>query len=253
MYSDIIANKQYCGLNPVQFGHEACKSSHHYGPAIRTHWLLHFVVSGKGFFIINGNRYDVNSGMMFVIPPFVETYYEADIDNPWEYIWVGFTGEPPMELDDVVFCPHALKIFEQMKTSKEFFKGKSAFLCSKLWELFSVLIENTESNRDYIEDAVNLIHSEYMNDITVQQIASRVNLERTYFSTLFKEKIGISPKQYLLNYRMERARFLLKNGYSVTVTAYSVGYSDVFLFSKMFKRCFGNSPTKDMKTIEKAE
>ena len=78
-----------------------------------------------------------------------------------------------------------------------------------------------------------------------QDIADRIGLERTYFSNLFKKEMGISPKKYLLKHRMEQAADLIKNrGYSVSVTALSVGYSDVYIFSKMFKQYYGVSPSK---------
>ena len=82
-----------------------------------------------------------------------------------------------------------------------------------------------------------------MNGITVEEIAKKLNLDRTYFSTLFKRKTGVSPKQYLLDYRMSiAASLILKNDITVSVAAYSVGYSDIFTFSKMFKKHFGVSP-----------
>lgn len=82
-----------------------------------------------------------------------------------------------------------------------------------------------------------------MTDLNVQQLSKRVCLDRSYFSSLFKNKVGVSPGKYLLTYRMKRAADLLKNhGCSVTVTANSVGYCDVFTFSKMFKRVYGCAP-----------
>lgn len=74
----VVNNEEYNGINPIQCGFESCEKGHFFGPAIRTHWLIHFVESGKGIFRINNKEYTVKSGEMFVIPPFVETYYEAD-------------------------------------------------------------------------------------------------------------------------------------------------------------------------------
>ena len=87
MYCESIINKNYAGVNPIYFGYETCKNSYGYGPATRLNWVFHFIVSGKGFFQINNKQYTLTSGMMFVIPPFAETYYEADAEDPWEYIW----------------------------------------------------------------------------------------------------------------------------------------------------------------------
>ena len=74
----IVTNKGYKDLNPVSYGYQKCKSSYAYGPALRMYWIIHYVVSGCGIFKINNKTYTVKAGEMFVIPPLVETYYEAD-------------------------------------------------------------------------------------------------------------------------------------------------------------------------------
>ncbi len=251
----LIADEGYSGLNPIQFGYEDCQKSHFYGPAVRTHWLIHFIVSGFGTFKIGNRTYTVRPGEMFVIPPFQETYYEADNENPWSYIWIGFTtdGSLPMALPDVVRCPEAGAVFDAMKDCTAFTGGRSAFLSGKLWDLFALLLGKEQQQNDYIKIATDYMHAEYMLGITVEEIATRLNLDRTYFSALFKKKTGVSPKQYLLHYRMNIAASLLaEQGVSVSVTALSVGYSDIFTFSKMFKRHFGLAP-KDYCRIAKSK
>ncbi len=242
----IISNEQYNGLNPVLFGYQNCKKAHFFGPAVRTYWLIHFVVSGFGFYKIHDREYTVGPGEMFVIPPFEETYYQADAKNPWSYIWIGFTAEQdlPARLDDVIRCPEALAVFNDMKACSDMTNGKSAFLSARLWDLFALLLGNEGHHSDYIERALDCIHSEYMEGVTVEEIARRLSLDRCYFSTMFKKKVGVSPKQYLLNYRMSMAASLMiDNGKSVSVAASSVGYTDIFNFSKMFKRHFGVNPS----------
>lgn len=244
-HSILVTDEKYHGLNPVVFGFEDCEPGHAFGPAVRRYWLLHFVVTGFGSYQIGGKTYSVKPGEIFVIPPYEETFYKAEEENPWHYIWIGFTSdtELPVKLEDAFFCSKAFFIFNEMKKCTQMSSGRSAFLCARLWELFSVLLEKDEKQTDYIEDAVAYIHSEYMNDITVEQMARRLNLDRTYFSVLFKKRMGISPKQYLMNYRMKIAASLMtENKKSVSVAAHSVGYPDIFNFSKMFKRHYGLSP-----------
>ncbi len=250
MHSEVIINKNYERINPVRFGFESCEKSHGYGPATRTHWLFHFVVSGKGVFQIDEKKYALSGGMMFVIPPFTETYYEADSEDPWEYIWVGFTGTPPLQLNDCYDIPGALRIFEHMKASHNLHNGKTEFILAQLWELFSFLMEENQTKEDPINAALNVIHSQYMIPLSVSQIAASVHLERTYFSKMFSERKGISPQQYLIEYRMKQAKTLLRLGYSVTTTAISVGYSDIYIFSKIFKQRFGESPLHYQKNFK---
>jgi len=243
----LITNENYSGLNPIQFGYQNCESSHSFGPAVRQHWLIHFVVSGQGIYRFQNTEYTVKAGEMFVIPPYEVTYYEADSVKPWNYIWIGFTTDKalPMKLDAVISCPEAAGIFNEMKQCEKMSQGRSAYLSARLWDLFAQLLKSEKQPIDYVEKALHCIHSEYMEGITVEEIANRLNLDRSYFSTLFKQKTGISPGQYLLNYRMNVAASLMqKNGESVSVAASSVGYTDIFNFSKMFKKHFGVSPGK---------
>lgn len=254
-HMSIIPDMGYKDLSPVQFGYEDCAPSHFFGPAVRTHWLIHYVVSGSGIFRIGDKEYTVGKDDFFVIPPYVETYYQANENNPWNYIWVGFTASDalPAPLPDVMHCPEARSIFTAMKDCEKHEASRSAFLTAKLWEFFTLLLRTSEQPGGYVEAALTCIHSEYMNGITVEEIAQRLNLDRTYFSTLFKKQVGVSPKQYLLAYRMQlAAKLMCENQSSVTVAAYSVGYSDIFTFSKMFKQHHGMTPSEYIKKSKEA-
>lgn len=246
LHSEIIINENYPGLNPVQFGYQDCTPSHAFGPAVRSHWLLHYVVSGCGIFRREGAEYQINPGEIFVIPPFLETYYEADANHPWRYIWVGFTGNValPVAFDQPVICCTGIgKVFEDMRRCQNMQNGKSAFLASRIWEMISIILETGKKENDYIEKALHCINAEYMTDITVAQLAERLNLDRCYFSTLFSKQVGVSPSQYLMNLRLDRAReLMLRHDQSPSVAAASVGYTDIYNFSKMFKKKYGTSP-----------
>ena len=73
-------------------GYEKCASGHSFGPAVRTQYLLHFVISGKGTYSVGGVTYPVKAGQAFLIKPSEVTYYQADREAPWEYMWMAFDG-----------------------------------------------------------------------------------------------------------------------------------------------------------------
>lgn len=239
-------------IDPVQFGYEDCECGHSFGPAVREYWLVHFVVSGTGIYRNGERTYSLRKGDMFTIAPREETFYKADDKDPWSYIWIGFSSMCDNDIANVfsekMRCPDAERIFLSMKRADEMISGRNIFLCGKILELMSLIIESKSDKKldaSYVDRAVEMIRTEYTNDLTVEKMASRLNLDRSYFSVIFKRKIGVSPKQYLLSHRMNTAAMLLRDrGISVTVTANSVGYSDVYIFSKMFKRYFGVSPTE---------
>lgn len=242
--SEIIIDEHYGGLNPMQLGQERCEPGHSYGPAVRTHWLLHYVVSGCGFFTKDGQTHLVSPGETFVIAPYEETYYEADMENPWYYIWIGFTGDPPCALDmPVLHKPELGDIFAEALECKGLNRGKSAYLAGKLWQIFACLLEEKPAQQDYISQAIHCMKLEYADGITVSDIAKRLNLSRSYFSVLFKERTGQAPQDYLTALRMEKAiELMTKYGMSPSIAAVSTGYSDIYNFSRMFKRYTGQSP-----------
>lgn len=73
-------------------GHEICAPSHSFGPAIRHHYLLHYILNGKGKYYVNNKCYELQRGEAFLICPGESTYYKADKEEPWEYCWVSFDG-----------------------------------------------------------------------------------------------------------------------------------------------------------------
>ena len=246
LFSEIIINEGYTGMNPVSYGYQTCEPSHSYGPAVRTHWLLHYVVSGTGIFLRDGQQHQVRPGEAFVIPPFLETYYEADATDPWKYIWIGFTSDmelPPELQKPVIRFPGMGNIFENMRRCQNMQNGKSAFLAGCIWELLSVTLESNNQKNNYIEQALHYMNAEYMTNLSVALLAQRLNLDRCYFSTLFNRQVGVSPSQYLVKLRLEKAaELMLYHNQSPSVAAASVGYTDIYNFSKMFKKKYGCAP-----------
>lgn len=251
---EIIIDNHYDGLNPVQHGWATCAPGYSYGPAVRTHWILHYVVSGFGKFTREGKTYDIGPGQIFVIPPYLETYYEADEKHPWHYIWIGFTMSAPSDVFSrpVITCPEAGEVFAEMQTCGKMENGRSAFLSSCLWKLTGLLLDLNKSKPDYVETAIHLMQAEYANGITIQNISDRLGLNRSYFYTLFTERMGISPSEYLINIRLNKAAELMTvYGERPSTAALSVGYDDLYHFSKIFKKHFGVSPREYLTNFPK--
>lgn len=246
IHSEIVIDQHFGGLNPMQFGHEKCEPGHFFGPAVRTHWLLHYVISGFGTYEIHGITHQIVPGDLFVIPPYIETYYEASKEHPWNYVWIGFTTQdtlPDFFSKPVIHCPNAGIAFEDMLLCKNMENGRSAYLAGCLWKLVSILLEQEHPSSDHIDKALHYMRAEYANNISVSDIAQRLNLDRCYFSTLFTRRTGQSPKEYLINLRLTKAiDLMLLHGESPSTAALSVGYTDLYQFSKIFKQKYGMSP-----------
>ena len=95
-----------------------------------------------------------------------------------------------------------------------------------------------------MQRGVDFIHYNYAT-ITVTDIVEYIGFSRSYFSTLFRRHMGVSPQQYLMNYRLEQScRLLRTTGLSVQDIAQRVGYEEPLNYSRAFKRAKGISPTE---------
>ena len=74
-------------------GREDCEKGHFFGPAVRSHQLIHFVLKGKGIYRTEYGEYEIKEGEAFLIRPGEVTYYRADLEEPWSYAWIAFDGD----------------------------------------------------------------------------------------------------------------------------------------------------------------
>lgn len=241
-------------------GHEQCKPSHSFGPAIRPHYLIHYILEGKGEYQVNGTSYRLGKGDGFLITPGVTTLYFADKINPWEYCWVGFDGYEINTLlqscglsqNHPIFTDTSNGALKQdlLKLIQYFTEGVGNELTfvGQLYLFFSHIHIPTDrstkkTNEAYIEKALGYIHHNYTYDIKIADVAKYLSIDRTYLYKLFITYKKASPQQYLITYRLSIAQKLLKEtDLSVTEIAYSCGFRDASSFNKHFKKHLNITP-----------
>jgi AraC-like DNA-binding protein len=96
-----------------------------------------------------------------------------------------------------------------------------------------------------IGKAIAFIENNYQNDIYIQQLSEMSFMSIRNFQRIFKDSTGLSPNDYLLDFRIQKASILLTESDSAIYdVSAQVGIPDWFYFSKAFKRKFGVSPLK---------
>ena len=132
-------------------GYAQCQPFHYFGPAVRPNYLIHFILDGKGTYQVGEKKYALQAGQGFVIEPEVLTYYQADGNDPWTYLWIGFGGRRAAEYIADIGLNSSQLIFQseygkelkrillQMLKVRDFGASSQYYLQSLLYEFFSVL------------------------------------------------------------------------------------------------------------------
>lgn len=250
-------------------GYENCDPGHSYGPVMRNGYLIHYILSGCGIYKARGKIFHLKEGDAFLICPEELIYYEADRKQPWSYTWIGMQGikvkgylERTSLLKSLVFhydqddrmrlCHEKMFEADQIKNNKDLIMNsimyEYLFLLARKFP--GGLPEENKKKAGYVDEALKYIESAYCDPITVQDIADRLNINRSYLSRLFRTITGISIQDYLLDYRIRQACILLKNSdLSIRTIAHSVSYMDALYFSRLFHRKKGMTPSEYRKHI----
>lgn len=251
-------------LNLLFFGTEQCVARHAWGPGIRSSYILHYIHQGSGILRVNEVEYSLHAGQGFLIFPDTIMNYEADADDPWVYTWIGFRGmnakslmqRAQLTLDHPIYDSQGREWFQhfyQNLLANYNEPGEDMYAQGMLYQMVYELIacaptatvplRVAPSRERYLQQAIEYIENSYSQKISILDIAHAVGLDRTYLSGLFKAELGVSLQTFLVQYRMKRALELLHHSQlSISDISRSVGYTDPFLFSKMFKKTIGHSP-----------
>lgn len=240
-------------------GYEETPANHQYGPTMRSGYMLHYVHSGKGSFSCQGKTYQLAKGDFFFIEPNSLIQYQADAKQPWTYYWIGFRGSlvekylkrTTINKDNPIFSIHTGgkiikdKISEILEISF-IEEDNDLLLNARLFEILYYLSLNyplqdkqQDENKQntLLTKAMQLMRNNVDLNLQIQEIAQTLSIDRSYLHRIFKEHLGLSPKEYLINLKMTRAKeLLIHTDHPLKIIALSIGMDDVVNFSKLFKK-----------------
>ncbi|MGG6241422.1 AraC family transcriptional regulator [Nodosilinea sp. AN01ver1] len=106
-----------------------------------------------------------------------------------------------------------------------------------------IALPNNRLTHTQLQQAIEYIHAHLNRDLSLAELASVVNVSPTYFASLFKKVMGISPHQYVIKQRVERAEVMLKGtDLAIADIALQVGFSSQSHLTQQFKRLTGVTP-----------
>lgn len=255
-------NKLSRALTIYYGGTEVCTSSHSFGPAIRPHYLLHYILNGKGSYYADNKCYKLKKGEGFLICPGESTYYKADKEEPWEYCWISFDGYEASTIlkncglskDNLIFKDNSNGVFKENLISLihnyEANSNNEFALLGQLYLCFASIYDQVNSKEknnyeSYADKALDYIYNNFSYDIKISDIARYIGIDRTYLYKIFIQEHKVSPQQYLINFRLNTAVNLLETTkMNITEISYSCGFKDTPTFYKHFKKQFNITPVQ---------
>ena len=116
----------------------------------------------------------------------------------------------------------------------------------------SMVEKNIAKNRSRISFAVDYIRKNLHQKLSIESIAKLTYVSKSNFFRMFKDELGTSPNEFILQERISRAKELLKSRNSIKETAFQTGFSDANYFTRVFKQLVGVTPKnyQDKNTLD---
>ncbi len=234
--------------------------SESFGPITPSRYVINVVEAGRGSLDIGNRRFSVVAGQAFVLFPGATVSWKADGIEPWNYIGVELTGDGAGQFIESMGLSVQKPVIDfasphkAMDTAYDLFvecgkKYKNRFAISACFAGLLECIEETMVVRKvpaknfYMTRAVEYIKENYNTNLSVESIANMLGIERSYLSRLFKTYKNKSTQNYIIDYRIGRAKKMFEEeDLNVSQVCTAVGYTNVYCFSRIFKSRVGMSP-----------
>jgi len=247
-------------------GWEECSPGYSVGPVTRDFYFIQFNTIGDGCLVKDTERYPLTAGDVFVTFPNETVTYYTDKTKPWTCYWIGIRGTAAEKILKGAGITQKTPVLK-LTRSHDIITGclKRLYLSSTtvgneciqsfslMVYLLSLMFENqsgigiTEPKETYkakyVSNAVTFIQENYASDISVEQIARKVGVNRSYLYNIFKEYFGIGPKEYLQKFRLKKVCSLLsETNMPIQSIASTTGFSSTSHLNVVFKNTFDMSP-----------
>lgn len=248
-------------LNLIQCGRDIGTPGFSY-PHYNNFYLINIVKSGKGTLETQGKIYNLSPNDVFITYPNELSILTADNKNPWELCFFAFSGKACTEIlqrtafkdaviitqlkdnslsNDILDATHYMNnhSYNEFLTFEYLFK----FLTSLNVTAPHTYIHNENREQKYVSEIKKYIQSNYMGSVKVNEIADKLNINRSHLYRIFKNEMDMGVEDYIVSIRINHAKVLLKTTeFSVANIASRVGYKNYTTFFKRFKQTVGITP-----------
>lgn len=240
------------------------------GPKTRGHYVIHVILSGKVIFQANPTDapITVHGGQIYVMYPNDSALFEPLMDEPLEQFFLGFNAENDeiirylglsrnTSAQDFNNVKQVTRAFHKLidswnNTNNDKFKFLLNFYnLINVLRIKSSIADTSKSNvKDIFSKAIQYMQENLHRNMTVNELTNHLNIDRSYFSKIFKKQFAMSPYKYYLRLKFLKAQTMLSStNYTITEISDKLGFADVATFSQAYARFFKRRPTAFRKSI----
>lgn len=218
-------------------------------------YILLRTISGEGELFTIRDHYCLTEGSMLIISSNDIKRYRCASDN-WHFYWFEFQGEDnAWPLASLLFPASLLRekfylenIFSMLRSNtqvdRNYATANFAYLLNSWLHMVSVELSGDALHSKTIRIVIERMHTKLKDNWTVRDMARCAGMGERNFREIFKNEVGIPPKQYYDSLRLEYAKALLAEGKcTVQEASDTLNFSSQFYFSRAFKRYFGFPPS----------
>lgn len=224
-------------------------------------------INGSGMQFIGGEIFPFSTNSISIIEKRCVHDSHIIMPNPsvppsqWQYIFVDLDSlgiRFPLSRSFAIYDKDLAVLFEMMFNELEGKESGWEFVIPSLLEAFLLKGKRLENERlplkhayleDQIASAINTIAQAYNSNISVAQLASECNLSVSHFRQIFKDNLGMSPQEYIINFRLSIAAHMLRTTRKPVLTiSEEVGFQTLSSFNRLFKKRYNCSP-REMRYI----
>jgi AraC-like DNA-binding protein len=249
-----------------EYGHYIANSTYYTERQGQNNFLLMYTLSGKGSLRYNNQEYILEQNQAVVIDCNNYHIYKTYSEEPWVFMWIHFNGIAAKEYYSIlneetlnIIYLNDFVAFEKMLDNlNKHFDVNDIPSCinavTQMTNIISLLIISkftSVNNKKYkehryeIDKVIDFIQSNYGNKISLDDLTKTAYISKFHFLRLFKRHTGVSPYEYLINYRINKAKELLKNSeLLIREISDTVGFFDYNNFIREFKKIVGITPLK---------
>ena len=242
---DVLNNIVVTGVN--EFATVAYKKGAEITVNKRKYSAVTFCMEGQRIYCQNGIEYSSDPGHVIFLPQGQGYKIYANKNGIYpviNFLCQGFPSDTILRIP-IDNAESYIRDYEQMR--KLFLSGKNnAVIMSKFYDMLSRISMNTQLQQSRLMPAIRYIEENYTtNDISNDLLAKLCNISEVHFRKLFKDEFDKSPKQYILDMRIQRAKQLLRDGvFKINAISEECGFSSEYHFSRIFKQKTGMNPTE---------